>query len=241
MLSALYHNILYQPLFNILVFFYDIIPVKDVGWSIILLTVVIRLLLFPLSKSSIESQKKLQDIKPELDALKEKHKDDKEAFGKATMALYKEKKINPASSCLPLLIQLPILFAVYQVLRVGLSNGSFDLLYSFVSHPGVINSLFLGFINLAEPNIVLAILAGLGQYFQSKMIIKTQPEKNNKASGKADLAGAMSKQMLYFMPIFTVFIGMSLPSGLALYWLVSILLTILQQYLVLRKTKVTQV
>lgn len=240
MLIELYNTILYQPLFNILIFFYNIVPIKDIGIAIILITILVRLLLYPLSKSSIESQKKLQELKPQIDELKAKHKDDKEAFGRATMELYKKEKINPASSCLPLLIQLPILIAVYQVFRLGLSNGSFDVLYSFIPNPGTINNMFLGFINLAEPNTILAILAGAGQYIQSKMIMnikggKEEVQKNDKKGN--NMADAMGKQMLYIMPIFTVFIGISLPSGLVLYWLISIVLTVLQQKLIFSKQK----
>jgi len=239
MFVSLYNTILYQPLFNILIFFYNIIPIKDIGFAIILITVLVRLVLYPLSKSSIESQKKLQELKPQIDELKEKHKDDKEAFGRATMELYKREKINPASSCLPLFIQLPILIAVYQVFRLGLSNGSFDVLYSFVQNPGTINSMFLGLINLAEPNTILAILAGVGQYVQSKMIMNIKGksgEVKEKKKGN-DMADAMGKQMVYMMPLFTIFIGVSLPSGLVLYWLISIILTVLQQYLIFSKKK----
>jgi len=203
MLIELYNTVLYQPLFNILIFFYNIVPIKDIGIAIILITILVRLLLYPLSKSSIESQKKLQELKPQIDELKAKHKDDKEAFGRATMELYKKEKINPASSCLPLLIQLPILIAVYQVFRLGLSNGSFDVLYSFIPNPGTINNMFLGFMNLAEPNTILAILAGAGQYVQSKMImnIKGGKEEVGKEEKKGNnMADAMGKQMLYIMP-----------------------------------------
>lgn len=237
MLIELYNTILYEPLFNILIFFYNVVPIKDIGFAIILITILVRLVLYPLSKSSIESQKKLQELKPQIDELKVKHKDNKEAFGKATMELYKREKINPASSCLPLLIQLPILIAVYQVFRLGLSNGSFDVLYSFVPHPGTINNMFLGFVNLAEPNTVLAIFAGISQYVQSKMIINIKGDQDKKEKKGNNVADAMSKQMLYMMPLFTVFIGMSLPSGLVLYWLISIVLTVLQQYLIFSKKK----
>jgi len=241
MLIDLYNSVLYEPLFNILIFFYNIVPIKDIGFAIILITILVRVLLYPLSKSSIESQKKLQELKPQIDELKAKHKEDKEAFGRATMELYKREKINPASSCLPLLIQLPILIAVYQVFRLGLSNGSFDVLYSFVSHPGTINNMFLGFVNLAEPNTILALLAGASQYIQSKMIMNIKGGKENKEVKGNNIADAMGKQMLYVMPLFTIFIGMSLPSGLVLYWLVSIVLTVLQQHLIFSKKKEAEI
>ncbi len=235
MLISLYNTILFEPLFNILIFFYNIVPVKDIGWAIILITIVIKLILFPLSKSSIESQKRLQEIKPKLDELKEKFKGDKEAFGKASMELYKKEKINPMSSCLPLLIQLPILIALYQVFRKGLAGLSFEVLYPFINTPESINSIFLGVMDLSQPNIVLAVITGISQYVQAKMIMNIKGEDKNKPVKSGDIAGAMSKQMLYVMPVFTVFIGMSLPSGLILYWLISMVLTIAQQYYLFRK------
>ncbi|OIO46762.1 MAG: hypothetical protein AUJ28_02040 [Parcubacteria group bacterium CG1_02_37_51] len=236
MLLSFYHTILFQPLFNILIFFYNVVPIKDIGWAIILITILVRLLLFPLSKSSIESQKRLQEIKPKLDELKEKHKGDKEAFGKASMELYKQEKINPMSSCLPLLIQLPILIALYQVFRNGLAGLSFEYLYPFVSQPETINSVFLGVMDLSQPNVILAVVTGISQYVQAKMIMNIKGAEN-KPTKTGDIAGAMSKQMLYVMPVFTVFIGMSLPSGLILYWLISMVLTILQQYFLFNKKK----
>jgi len=235
MLISLYNTFLYQPLFNILIFFYNIVPLKDIGWAIILITILIRVILYPLSRSSIQSQKKLQTLKPKIDELKKKYKDDKEAFGRASMELYKTEKINPASSCLPLLIQFPILIAVYRVFRVGLAGTSFELLYPFISHPGTINSMFLGVIDLSQPSTVLAVLAGIGQFIQSKMISNLNKKKNDQPAKENNMADAMTKQMLYIMPVFTVFIGLSLPSGLALYWLISIVFTVLQQYLVFTK------
>ncbi|PIZ98374.1 MAG: hypothetical protein COX77_04790 [Candidatus Komeilibacteria bacterium CG_4_10_14_0_2_um_filter_37_10] len=243
MLGNIYNLVLFQPLLNVLIFLYNIIPVKDLGWSIIIITILIRVILYPLSKSSIESQKKLQLLKPKMDELKKKHGDNKETYGRAVMELYKQEKINPASSCLPLLIQLPILIAVYQVFRNGLGHTNFELLYSFVSDPGTINYLFLGLIDLAQPNTVLAILAGLFQYWQAKMIMQLKGKEDEKepkenSGSPLNITNAMTKQMMYFMPIFTFFIGLSLPSGLVLYWAITTVLTILQQYLVFGKKEI---
>jgi YidC/Oxa1 family membrane protein insertase len=185
MFSWLYNNILYRPLFNILVSIYNIFPLKDIGWAIILITVLIRAILYPLSRSSIQSQKKLQTLKPKIDELKNKYKDDQEAFGRASMELYRREKINPAASCLPLLIQFPILIAVYGVFRVGLTSNNFDLLYSFVQNPGTINSLFLGLIDLAKPNTVLAILAGVGQFVQSRMVLNLNKKRATQLQNRA--------------------------------------------------------
>src|SRR3989339_1157759 len=130
---AFHHTVLYQPLFNALIFFYNIIPGHSMALAITLLTVLIRVALWPLSAFSLKSQKALQDLQPKIDELKKQYKDDKAELAKATMALYKSQKVNPASSCLPLLIQLPLLIAVYQVFRSGLTTTNFSELYSFVA------------------------------------------------------------------------------------------------------------
>jgi len=132
--------IFYQPIFNLLVYLYNVVPVHDLGIAIVILTLIIRLLLYPLSKKSIKSQKEMQSIQPDIEQIKEKYKGNKEKMGPELMALYKEKKINPFSSCLPLLIQLPFLFAVYRVFfNLLKKEDAMDALYSLVANPGVLN------------------------------------------------------------------------------------------------------
>lgn len=221
----MFHTIFYQPIFNLLVFLYNTIAWHDLGVAIILITIIIRIILWPLNKSAIKSQRALQTIQPDIEALKEKHKDEKEKLAAATMALYKERKINPFGSCLPILIQLPILFAIYRVFFNELKDGAqFDptILYSFVANPGNLNPLAFGFLDLSERSVIIAILAGLSQFWQSKMMMA----KNQSQSA----ANALTQQMTYFMPIVTVVIGITFPSGLTLYWLLTTLFTVVQQY-----------
>ncbi|MFA5109622.1 MAG: YidC/Oxa1 family membrane protein insertase [Patescibacteria group bacterium] len=225
--------VFYQPILNLLVFLYNTVSFHDLGVAIILLTAVIKLVLWPLGRSSIKSQKALQDLQPKIDELKAKYKD-KTELSRATMDLYKENKINPFSSCLPLLIQLPFLFAVYQVFRDGVSN-KLDLVYAFIGKPEMINVISFGFLDLAKPNVYLAILAGLAQFLQAKMMVTAKPAVNTPGSKDESMAAIMNKQMLYFMPAITIFIGISLPGGLTLYWLVLTLFTVLQQVVTFRK------
>jgi YidC/Oxa1 family membrane protein insertase len=226
--------IFYQPLLNLLIWLYDVIPGHDIGIAIILLTVIIRLILLPLSKKSIESQKALQDMQPKIEELK-KQFPNKEDQGKAMIKLYQDHKINPLSSCLPILIQLPFLFAVYQVFRTGLTQGSLALVYPFIHRPEMINVISLGFLDLSKPNWVLAVLAGAAQFWQAKMMITKKPPINTKGAQDENMAAMMNKQMLYFMPLFTVFIGISLPSGLTLYWFIGTVLTALQQVFIFNR------
>lgn len=229
-MSNIFETLFYQPILNLLVYLYNTVPGNDLGIAIIFLTVIIKVLLWPLSKQALESQKHLQELQPEMEKIKQKHKDNREALGRAMMEMYKEKKVNPFSSCLPLLIQLPFLFAVFKVFRDGFENGSLDLVYSFIARPELINSISLGIINLNKPNVVLAIAAGAAQFWQVKMTINKKKNDPVSSSNNTDMAAAMNKQMLYLMPGLTIFIGLTLPGGLSLYWLVTTLLTVLQQH-----------
>ncbi|MCX6745251.1 MAG: YidC/Oxa1 family membrane protein insertase [Candidatus Parcubacteria bacterium] len=234
-----YNTIFYQPLFNALVWLYNTIPGHDIGLAIIFLTLVIRVILFPLYYQSIKSQRALQEVQPKVDALRKQYKEDQEKLAKELMILYKNENVNPFSSCLPLLIQLPFLIALYQVFIHGLKSQSMEMLYPFVHNPGTINTISLGFFNLLQPNIVLALLAGAAQFWQSKMMMTKNPPlikgKEIEGSGDEKMTAIMNKQIVYFMPIFTVIIGVSLPSGLTLYWFLTTLLMALQQVWMFKK------
>lgn len=233
----IFHEILYRPLLNLLIWLYNVIPGADIGFAIIAISIIIKLILWPFSRASLKSQKRLQDLQPKLEELKQKYKDDKEGLAKAMMELYKAEKVNPLSSCLPLLIQLPLLFALYAVLRAGLSSGSLNELYPFIHNPGSINVTFLGIVNLAEANIVLAVLSGIFQFIQTRMLLASRPPsklREKKGAKDEDMLASMNKSMVYFMPVMTVVIGASLPGGLTLYWIVMNIVAIVQQYFVLR-------
>lgn len=235
----IFELIFLQPLFNLLVYFYNNIPGNDIGVAIVLVTIVLKLILFPFTLKMLRAQKALQELQPKMQVLQKKYKGNKEELGKATMELYKKEKVNPFSSCLPLLIQLPFMFAMFRVFREGFKVESLEMLYSFVYNPGVLNHMSLGFINLADPSIPLAVLAGAAQFWQTSMLMST---KQPKVPGAKDegMAAIMNKQMKYIMPVVTVVIGASLPGGLALYWFLFTLLTVLQQYIAFKKSPQTQ-
>lgn len=235
-MQYIYQTIFYQPVLNVLVFLYN--HTTDLGVAIILLTILIKAILWPLSRKSIKSQAELQALQPKIDELKKKYGDDKAGLGQATMNLYKEHKINPLSSCLPLLIQLPFLFAVFKVLRVGLSQD-LDLVYSFLVKPENIQTISFGFMDLSKPVVYLAIFAGVAQFIQSKMMLVKQKNANNseEKTKEENMANIMSKQMTYIFPVMTVIFGISLPGGLTLYWFMFTALTVLQQFITLRTEK----
>ncbi|QQG52356.1 MAG: membrane protein insertase YidC [Candidatus Falkowbacteria bacterium] len=225
--------IFYQPILNLLVWLYNIMPFNDFGAAIIALTIVIKLVFWPLGRKAIKSQKALQDLQPQIEEIKRQYADDKAGSSQAMMALYKNNKVNPFSSCLPLLIQLPFLWAVYRVFSDGLANN-LDLVYSFIHRPEVINTFSFGFLDLSKPNTYLALLAGAAQFWQAKMMITKKPAVKTEGSKDENMMAIMNKQMLYIMPAVTVFIGLSLPGGLTLYWFVLTLLTAVQQAVTFR-------
>lgn len=231
--------LIYQPLYNTLIFFYNFIPGHDFGIAVILTTLVLKFLLIPLSKKQIESQKKMQELQPKIKELQQKHKNDKEKQTKAIMEFYKENKTNPFSGCLPLIIQLFFLIAIYRVI-INISQAGFMVnpadMYAFVPDPGAINHLFLSFMDLTKPNYVLAFLSAIAQYYQTKMFFQKQnmPKSQEAASTEPDFAAIMNKQMLYLGPGLTFFIGATFPAALALYWLFSTLFMIFQQMVIFK-------
>jgi YidC/Oxa1 family membrane protein insertase len=228
-----FNTVLVHPLLNLLVFVYNYIP--DIGIAIILLTLLVRLLLLPSFHKSMKHQRELQKLQPKMKEIKEKYKDDQEQQAKAMMELYKVHKVNPLSSCLPVLIQLPLLIALYQVFIRILNGNELQGLYSFITNPGSINPMFLGWVDLAaKGNYILAATAAILQFVQTKSM-----QAKNASSGASDPAEATTKMlnnyMLYFLPVITFIFGIRFPAGLALYWTVTTLFGIAQQYYILRK------
>ncbi|MBI2041399.1 MAG: membrane protein insertase YidC [Candidatus Nealsonbacteria bacterium] len=219
-LGDIFNLIFYQPLLKALILIYNYLPGHDFGIAVIVLTLLIKLVLYPLGAKGIKSQKALQDLQPKIKELQEKFKDDKNRQAKEVMDLYRREKINPFSGFLLLLIQLPFLFALFKVFGNGVKGMS------------GIDMTFLGTINLAQASVVLVILTGLAQFWQARMM--KQPPSSKKQS---DFSNIMQKQTIYFFPLFTVFILWKMPSAIALYWLTTTLFTIFQQYITLRKNK----
>lgn len=241
-MGTIFNELVYQPLYNILAVLYNNVPGKDFGIAIILITLLLRAFLIPVYKKQLESQKKMQELQPKIKALQEKNKHDKEKQTKELMELYKEHKTNPFSGCLPLIIQLVFLIAIYQVLINISTNGLvFDQkqLYSFVSNPGKVNQFFISLIDLTKASAVLAFLAAIAQYFQTKMLLAKQPTPVKAEPSEPDMAQIMNKQMLYLGPLLTFFIGVKFPAGLSLYWLTGTLFMLIQQ-IQMQKEKTTK-
>ena len=227
---SIWHEILFRPLFNGLIFIYNLIPGQDMGIAIIILTIIIRLALYPSQSKALIAQKKMRDLQPKLKKIQEKYKNDRQKLAKAQLELYQQEKVSPLSGCLPTLIQFPIIIALYQVFRVGLDTSKLTELYSFIPHPETIDPFFLGYFNLSQPDkFILPIIAGIAQFFQTRMLMpKTKPLKK----GKPGFQDILTQQMVYIMPVMIVIFAMSLPAALPLYWIITALFGILQQYLI---------
>lgn len=205
--SFIYNEFLYKPIFEALVFFYKILG-NDLGLAILLLTLVIRIILFPLTRKALLSQKKMTDLQPKIKGIQEKFKNNREEQARQIMSLYKENKVNPLGSIGSLFIQLPILIALYQVLLAGLKQNGMI----------IFNPLFLGLLDLSRSNWILGILVGVSQYFASQLTL-----------GQMAIQNQMQKQMMYFMPAFMAIIAITLPAGISLYLLAAISFSLIEQ------------
>jgi YidC/Oxa1 family membrane protein insertase len=198
-----------------------------------------------LQSQTLRSQKALQKIQPEIKKLQDKYKNDPTKMNQMMMELYKEKEVNPFSSCLPSLLQLPLMFALFYAVsrfshpdyispeNIAAGKGLAADLYNWVKNLGFVkealaqpfSTSFLGILDLAKPNIVLAVLAGAAQFVQTKMITPKQAGQEQ----------STMNFMLYTFPILTVIIGLKFPAALPLYWIVTTLMAMLQQYLVMHR------
>lgn len=234
-MTQIWNTVLYNPLLNALAFLVSIMPGGDVGLAVILLTILVKTALFPLSQKSIESQAKMNLLTPELNKIK-KSGANKEEQAKQTFDLYKKHKTNPFSGCLLILIQLPIIFALYYVFFRGL-NFDTSSLYSFVNAPVNINMNFLGILDLGKKSLVLAILAGVSQYLQAYYMPKPPKTSGNSESFQENFAKSMQMQMKYVFPFVVALIAYSISGAVALYWITSNIFTVGQQIYVKKQSE----
>ncbi|PCI20470.1 hypothetical protein COB64_02000 [Candidatus Wolfebacteria bacterium] len=238
MIRAIWTTLFFDPLQNALAFLTSVVPGGDIGIAVILLTVIVKLILAPLSRKSIKSQAQLKILDPEIKKIKEEYKD-KEEQARKTFELYKKHKVNPFSGCLLILIQLPIILALYFVFLKGLdfTGGNF---YSFISVPETFNVNFLGLIDMQSRSLLLGLLAGVTQFFQIKLSApKIASNSNQQGSFMDKVTKNMSVQMKYFMPIFVAVIAYQISAAVALYWVTSNSFAIVQEILIRRKMKST--
>jgi YidC/Oxa1 family membrane protein insertase len=232
-LFSIYNEILFRPLFNALVWFYNVLPWQDLGLAIAILTIAIRVILTPFLWKGQSAQRKMAELQPEIKKIQEELKHDREKQGRALMEFYAKHRVSPFSGCLMILIQLPILIALFQVFQKGFDPSELRLLYSFVANPGSLHPVSFGLIDLSKGNIFLGVIAAVTQYFQIKM----SAPKSQAVAKANDFASIMQKQSLYIFPALILVWSYTLPSALTLYWTVLNVFAILQEILLKRLSK----
>ncbi len=238
MFKAAFYNFIYDPLYNGLVFLVDSVPNHDIGIAIIILTIVVKIVLYPLSRQAVRTQIAMKEIAPEIDALKEKLKDKQEEQARAIFALYKERGIRPFSSFFLILVQFPILFGLYWVFwHGGLPEVDASLLYAFIPRPEMVNMEFLGLLDMRERSLLLAACAGLTQlvYARLSMGVRKPRTETTEASFANDMAHSFDLQARYILPLIVAGIAYTVASAVPLYWTTSNLFMIAQEFMMGRR------
>ena len=238
MFSNLWHLFFEDPVYNALVFFINVVPGGDVGIAIILVTVLVKLILFPLSKKAVRTQMIMKRLEPRLKEIKDKYKEDKQKQAEQMMLVYKENEINPLSGLGIILIQLPLIFALYWAFyRGGLPVINPEILYSFIDLPSIVNMNFLGMVDMAGRSLLLAAAAGITQYYQISLTLPPIKDRKENATLKEDLARSFQLQMKYVMPAFVFVVAYFISAAVALYWLTSNIFGIGQEFVIRKQVR----
>lgn len=242
MISSFFYHVFYQPLVNILAVVLTIIPGHDLGFAIIAMTILVRVVLTPFTHKALFTQQKVRELEPHIAKIKEEFKDKKEEQARKIMELYRQHGINPFSGFLMLFIQLPLLIALYWVFSENFDKISSDL-YAFVSLPPTINTTFLGILDLTQRSVVLAFAAGFTQYIQGWLAIPASPaggppKTNQTESQEPSMATMMQTQMRYVFPVMIVIIGFQFSAALSLYWTVMNIFAIIHEWWIRRKSAI---
>jgi YidC/Oxa1 family membrane protein insertase len=245
-MGALWNNLFYEPIYNFLIFIVNNVTFGDVGFAVILVTLVVKFILSPLTLKSVKSQVLMKKMEPEINQIK-KDFPNKEEQAKKTMELYKKYKTNPMSGCLVVLLQMPVIFALYYVFYRGLSINQ-EIIYPFIKIPEILNTNFLGILDLSQKSLVLGVLTGITQFIQGYLsnkkkkepdveIIKGVPQLNinQPASFQEQMSKSMQMNVRYFLPIMIGFIAWKISAAVALYWIISNIFSIVQESIIRRR------
>lgn len=235
MISTFFNVVFYDPIYNALVALVALMPGGDVGVAVILVTVVIRLILLPFSLSAARTQRAMKTLEPKIKELKEKHKSDKEKEALATLALYREEKVNPFSSILTVLIQIPVLLALYFVFYYEPFPAiNAARLYTFTPTPDNVSLEFFGAISVAGKSMVLALLAGLTQFIQAHLALSGTMKPSSEKGMQNDFQRIMGLQLKYVFPFLIAIISYTTSGAIALYFITTNLAGSLQEWHVRR-------
>ena len=233
MISSLFHTFLYDPIYNLLIFFVDVVPYGDVGIAVIIVTVIVKVVLWPLSIAAMKTQRRMKFVEPQLREIREKYKKDKEKQALETLALYKNNGIRPFSSIFVALLQIPVVLALYLVFsHEHLLAPNQEIIYSFVSFPSQINPLFFGIFPTTGHVIILALVAGIAQFIHAYLTIPV-PEKSkdpNPATAE-EFARMIAIQSRFILPILVAVLAYS-AGAVAIYFIASSIVGVFQEYYV---------
>ncbi len=236
-MSYIFNTFFYNPIYNGLVYLIDILPNGDAGIAVVLITIAVSLILFSVSKKAIKTQIRMKEMEPEMRAIRENTKDKQEQALKM-MVLYKKYEMNPFSMIFLVILQIPVLFALYFVfLKGGLPDIHPELLYSFVSVPETVSMNMLGILDISQKSLILAILAGVTQFIQARIATPKNPPKSDNPSFKDDFQRSLNVQMKYVFPVIIGFISAGFPAALPLYWTTRNIFMTVQEIYVKRTMK----
>ena len=241
MFSFIWHSFFFDPIYNSLVFCIDVVRGGDVGIAIVLTVIAVKLVLLPISLKAARTQLLMNQMEPKMTEIKEKYKDNREEQARRTLELFQANKVNPFSSILLLLIQLPIVIALYFAVSSGggipLPAINTDILYTFIPTPETVSMFFLGIMNITEKSLFLALLAGMTQFIHTYLSMpKLAPRDMSKAqSFKDDFNRSLQLQMRYVMPIIIIVAAYTISAAIALYFTISNLMSIGQEFVVRHK------
>ncbi len=227
MISNIWHALCFDPIYNSLVFFIDVLKNGDVGVAIILTVILVKVILLPISLKAARAQLIMQEMEPKMNEIKTKYKDNREEQARHTLELFQANKVNPFSSILLLFIQIPIVialyFAVYKGGGIPLPEINTALLYSFIPVPQDVSMYFLGLMDITQKSIILALMAGATQFVHTRLSLpKLAPKEAGKeASFKDDFNRSLQLQMRYMLPIIIVIAAYTISAAIALYFTVS--------------------
>lgn len=233
----MFQTFLVQPIYNLFVALVGVVPNGDTALAIVALTFLMRIVLYPVFSASIRTQMGMQAMSPDLEAAKEKHKDDKEKLAREQMALFKKHKVNPLAGFGALFLQIVVLIALYFALfHEGFPEINHELLYSFVQAPTAVSTNFFGLLDLlTAKNIVLALLVGASQYWAIWLTLGRTPQTAHTDPQKAAVARMQQRMMLYFLPAVMAVTSYYFASAVGVYFLASNLFSVGQEWVIRRQ------
>ena len=242
----MYTTLFYEPIYNLLVFFLTIVPLHDIGTAIVLVTLTVKMLLLRINLSASQSQYAMKKIDKEIKAIREMYKGKADIIGRETMALYKKENIKPFSAIFAMIIQIPIVIALYSVFSKGIIANT-DHLYSFISFPEILHTQAFGLFDVTKKNIIIGIITGMTAYILARR--QTQniniPEKKKDTTKKGQepsfqesFQESLRVQMLYVFPIIILVTSAAFPAAIGLYWITSNIVSIAQDFYIKKKLKV---